>query len=58
MYLTCASTVKQPTQLGLNEFAVAVCNTAFISLAVVLMSMKNNTPGLKTEITFRIKPMS
>ena len=48
MYLTCASTVKQPTQLGLNEFTVAVCNPAFISLAVVLMSMKNNTPGLNS----------
>ena len=48
MYLTCASTVKQATQLGLNEFAVAVCNPAFISLTVVLMSMKNNTPGLSS----------
>ena len=48
MYLTCASTVKQPTQLGLSEFAVAVCNPAFISLAVVLMSMKNNTAGLNS----------
>ena len=49
MYLTCASTVKQATQLGLNEFAVAVCNPAFISLTVVLiMSMKNNTPCLNS----------
>ena len=48
MYLTCASTVKQATQLGLNEFAVAVCYLAFILLAVVLMSMKNNTPGLNS----------